>query len=224
MLGMDMDTKDKLTVLSFDEMYLSHQIDFDKSKEQVIGPHKTVQVVMARGLVSSWKQPVFYNYDTPMTPEILNDIICNLHDIDFNVISIVNDMGPTNQRLWKNMNVSHNTPNFNHPITGNRIHVFADVPHLLKLCRNNFIDNGFILQHSTNKIFIGLNTVNQLVGISKQDLKLPYKLSNTHLNCTGAMRQKVKLAAQLFSKSVATAILFAGKREAITTSNWQHVS
>jgi len=53
MLGMDMDTKDKLTVLSFDEMYLSQQIDFDKSKEQVIGPHKTVQVVMARGLVSS---------------------------------------------------------------------------------------------------------------------------------------------------------------------------
>jgi len=95
---MDMDTKDKLTVLSFDEMYLSHQIDFDKSKEQVIGPHKTVQVVMARGLVSSWKQPVFYKYDTPMTPEILNDIICNLHDIGFNVISIVNDMGPTNQR------------------------------------------------------------------------------------------------------------------------------
>lgn len=201
-------------------MYLSHQIDFDKSKEQVIGPHKTVQVVMARGLVSSWKQPVFYNYDTPMTPEILNDIICNLHDIGFNVISIVNDMGPTNQRLWKNMNVSHNTPNFYHPITGNRIHVFADVPHLLKLCRNNFIDNGFILQHSTNKIFIGLNTVNKLVGISKQELKLPYK-SNIHLNCNAP---KSKACSTTFSKSVATAISFAGKREAITSSNWQHVS
>jgi len=198
--------------------------DFDKSKEQVIGPHKIVQVVMARGLVFSWKQPVFYKYDTPMTPEILNDIICNLHDIGFNVISIVNDMGPTNQRLWKNMNVSYKTPNFNHPITGNRIHVFADVPHLLKLCRNNFIDNGFIINHTTNKIFIGMNTVNQLVGISKQDLKLPYKLSNTHLNCTGPIWQKVKLAAQLFSKSVATAISFAGKRGAITISNWHYVS
>jgi len=156
-----------------------------------------------------------------MTPEILSDIICNLHDIGFNVISIVNDMGPTNQRLWKNMNVSHHTPNFNLPKTGNRIYVFADVPHLLKLCRNNFIDNGFIIKHYTNKIFIGLNTVNQLVEISKQELNLPYKLSNTHLNCTGPMRQKVKLAAQLFSKSVATAISFAGERNAITTSNWQ---
>jgi len=64
MLGIDMATEDKLTILSFDEMYLSHQIDFDRNKEQVIGPHKTVQVVMARGLISKWKQPIFYKYDT----------------------------------------------------------------------------------------------------------------------------------------------------------------
>lgn len=219
---MDMEVNDKLTVLSFDEMYLSHQIEFDKTREQVIGPHKTVQVVMARGLVSKWKQPIFYNYDTPMTVEILMEIISKLHHIGFAVVAVVSDLGPTNQGLWKSINVSYNQPNFEHPVSGKRVHVFADVPHLLKLARNNFLDHGFLLEEKSEK-FIGLNSIKTLLSMSNQELKLAFKLTDTHLSCQGPMRQKVKLAAQLFSKSVATAISYAGKKGLLKTSNWEAV-
>jgi len=44
-----MEINEKLTILSFDETYISKRICFDKKNEQVIGPHKSVQTVIARG-------------------------------------------------------------------------------------------------------------------------------------------------------------------------------
>lgn len=45
-----MNRNKKITVLSFDETYVSHKICYDKQTQQIIGPHKSVQIVMARGL------------------------------------------------------------------------------------------------------------------------------------------------------------------------------
>jgi len=78
---------------------ISHDICYDKISEQVIGPHKTVQVVMARGIIKSWKQVVYYNYDTPMTSDILLEIITNLYSIGYTVVSVTSDMDPTNMGL-----------------------------------------------------------------------------------------------------------------------------
>jgi len=46
-----MNENEKLVSLSFDEVYISHDICYDKITEQVIGPQKTVQVVMVRVMV-----------------------------------------------------------------------------------------------------------------------------------------------------------------------------
>lgn len=43
-----MSRNDNITVLSFDETYISHKILYDKKNEQILGPYKCVQPVMAR--------------------------------------------------------------------------------------------------------------------------------------------------------------------------------
>jgi len=45
-----MSVEDRITVLSFDETYLSKKICYDKSTQQIIGPHQSVQTVVARGM------------------------------------------------------------------------------------------------------------------------------------------------------------------------------
>lgn len=40
---------EKLTVITFDEVYISSQILINR-KEEIVGPHKTTQVMMARKL------------------------------------------------------------------------------------------------------------------------------------------------------------------------------
>jgi len=47
-----MDTNEKLTVICFDETYVSKRICFDKKNEKVLGPHKSVQTVVARGKIN----------------------------------------------------------------------------------------------------------------------------------------------------------------------------
>jgi len=58
------------------------------------------------GLLSNWKQPIFYNYDTAITKKLLYNIIEALHIHSFNVIAIVSDMGSSKVGLWKDLGVS----------------------------------------------------------------------------------------------------------------------
>lgn len=79
-------------------------------------------------------------YDTRMTKDILFNIITALHESGYNVVSTVSDMGPTNVSLWNTLGISINKTYFDHPETKNKIYIFADVPHLLKLARNHFVN------------------------------------------------------------------------------------
>ena len=136
---------ERITVLSFDEMYVNHQVCFDKSLEQVFGPNRAVQVIMCRGLFAQWKQPIYFDFDTAITKDILFNVINELHACQYTVIAIVNDMGPGNMALWNDLGINMQNTCFNHPSDESKqIFVFADVPHLLKLLRNHFLDHGFV--------------------------------------------------------------------------------
>lgn len=50
-----MTDNEKLTVIAFDETYISNRICYDKKNEQVIGPHRCVQTVVVRGRVLNVK-------------------------------------------------------------------------------------------------------------------------------------------------------------------------
>jgi len=80
-----------------------------------------------------------------MEKDLLFQIIEELHNTGFNIITIVCDMGPTSIDLWKSLNISIDNTYFYHSIVNNRIHVFADVSHLLKLARNHLLDKYVIL-------------------------------------------------------------------------------
>lgn len=49
-LGETLTDNEKLTVISFDETYVTKRICYDKKNEQMIGPHKCVQVLIVRGI------------------------------------------------------------------------------------------------------------------------------------------------------------------------------
>lgn len=75
-----------------------------------------------------------------MTVEILNDIIAKLYNIGYNVVAVVNNMGPSKIGLWQNLYISVEKTSFQHPITLRNIYVYADTSHLIKLARNHFLD------------------------------------------------------------------------------------
>lgn len=183
----------KLTCLSFDEMAISKQICFDRKNERIFGPHSQVQVVMARGLASKWKQPIYFDFDSPMKKQVLFSIINALEDAGFEVLSITSDLGGENRGLWKELGITDDNNSFLHPYDeSRRIFVFADVPHLLKLARNHFIEKGFVVcgnEHITKQC------LQDLLKCQDKDLKIAFKLTNEHLFPKN--KQNVKLAVQL---------------------------
>lgn len=46
------------------------------------------------------------------------------------LLEIVTQMGTTNIRLWKYLGITPTKTSFEHPVSGEQIYMFADVPHL----------------------------------------------------------------------------------------------
>ncbi len=66
---------EKLNVLSFGKMNVDGPWCYDHGLDQILGPHRNVQVVMARGLIKNWKEPMYYEFDNAVSGTILMDII-----------------------------------------------------------------------------------------------------------------------------------------------------
>lgn len=220
--GEDMPFKGKLCVLSFDEMYVSNRVDIEKKSQQKIGPHRSCQTVMIRGLIDNWKQPVYYAFDQPMTKLILIEIITKIYEAGFMVVAIVSDMGSTNIALWKELNIGYDKcSHFDHPNDHLcKTFVFADVPHLLKLIRNHLLDHGF----SKNREIINKTCFEKLLFISTSELTIVPKISKYHLELKRSERQKVRPAVQLLSSTVAKAIEYCAIHSSCMPASWELVS
>lgn len=194
----------KLYVISFDDMSVDSRRCFDNSAEEMLGPYKSVLVAMIRGLCSPWKQPIYYSFDTQMTDQLLKTIVTSVEQTGLIVVAVVSDMGSKNAKVWKDLNVNYESPCFLNPIRINkRIWVLADVPHLLKLLRNHFLDDSLLLSPN---IQITKKLIESILQIDCGEYKVAYKLTHLHVDCNGRDRQRVYLAGQLFSNTTAMMI------------------
>ena len=74
----DMPLSDKICVLAFDEMKVEETYGYDSPTKIVRKPANYVQLIMARGLKKSWKQPVYYDFDCKMSKDIIYSITSKL--------------------------------------------------------------------------------------------------------------------------------------------------
>lgn len=128
------------------------------------------------------------------------------------------DLGGSNRALLNEIGISVHKSWFPNPVDPNRnIFVFADVPHLIKLIRNNFVDHGFTIDGKD----LNKSIVEELLAETneKSDLSIAYKISSKTLNVKNADRQKVKYATKLFSRTVAAGIARGASLGKIKSSN-----
>lgn len=57
----------KLAALCFDEIDISKKFKYFQAEDRIFPAHKKAQVAMLRGLCHDWKQPVYFEFDAPMT-------------------------------------------------------------------------------------------------------------------------------------------------------------
>lgn len=132
--ALKMSELEKVCVMQYDEMKVHSVYEYDKVNDEVLGPHSQMQVIMVRGLFKSWKQPIYIKFDQKITVDIINQpLLTALHNIKYAVVACVSDCGGANVGLLKDLNVSTEKTYFLHHVTSQKVFMFADVPHLLKL-------------------------------------------------------------------------------------------
>lgn len=144
-----------------------------------------------------------------------------MYETGYHVVALVIDLGSTNGSLRKDLNVGINKKEksfFIHPVNSDlKVFVFADLPHLLKLVRNNLVDSGF----HYNDIHIDFRCLEEIISLNKHDLKISYKLEQKHLDVKGVERQKVSTAAQVLSDTTAHAVHLFGLNKFLKSENWE---
>ncbi|KAF0288772.1 Transposable element P transposase [Amphibalanus amphitrite] len=207
--------RERLCILMFDEMKVNNLMDYDPREDQVVGPHKYLQQVMVRSLVGNWRLPLFFDFDRPMTADLLFDLVRQAESAGALVTGVVSDLGPTNQGLWRALGIAHDRKtSFTNPADPNRqVWVFADTPHLIKLARNHLLDDVLVLPGG-GRLDRAFFTEVLSVDAGREFKLLPKLGFKSHVGVKGQARQRVRPAVQLLSNSVATAAeRFLGRRE-----------
>lgn len=169
--GKSLSDIERLVMLSYDEIHIDETCGFDSKWDQVLGPCRQVQVIHARGLYGKWKVPVFYEFDVPVTKDLLDKVVTALHNIDFTVVGVVSDMASTNETVLKKMGVTIEKPFFKHIVTEDPIFCFHDLPHMIKLCRNHLLNKGIFLSPTE------FASKDALVGLLKIQVALIFSLT-----------------------------------------------
>lgn len=214
-----MNDKEKLCIISFDEISLKSHLEYSTNKDVLTGledygdGEKTnclatsAIVFMARGISENWKQPLAYFLvneacSSEKVKEKLFQIIDEVENIGLSVLAVVCNIGSNFQKLFRELNLTYENPSFLH--NGKRILFLFDAPHIIKAVRNNLMKYEF---HFDDGKFASWKDIQQLYQIdSKNDIRCCPKLTKSHLSPNNFQKMKVKLATQVLSHTVSSAM------------------
>lgn len=223
--------KDTYCALMMDEMAIRKHVQYISGKfhgyvdlgcgnvDDTLPEAKDALVFMVVAIDDSWKIPVAYFLVNGLSgverASLVTECLHRLRNIGVRTVSLTCD-GPhchfaMLKALGADLNVQTMRPSFPHPEEEQhqdeekwQVHVILDVCHMLKLLRNALADMGE-LQSQTGKI--KWQYIAELVKLQEREgLHLGNKLKKVHVQWE-RQKMKVKLAAQVFSRSVADALV-----------------
>jgi hypothetical protein len=216
-----MTENERYCTLCWDEMAIKTNLFYNCSKDKIIGfidngkdrefiPTQKVLVLMVRGLLSNWKQPVaffFCKSSCHETKEILNQCLNHLFKISLNVKVIISDQGSNFLETMNSLGVTIDKPYFIFQGEDGlkKIYVMYDPPHLIKSVRNTLLNCNSIEYLGGKRA--SWEFIEQFYNSDKtKSLRIASKLTDKHLSPNNWERMRVSLAVQVLSESVAVGI------------------
>ncbi|KAJ3646534.1 hypothetical protein Zmor_024118 [Zophobas morio] len=206
-------------VLLFDEMQpISETMNTKKKATTINEKASHALVFMIQAIGDSYTQPigVFASkgpVDGTTIAQLVIKAIILLEKAGVYIHGLVCDGAQTNRKAWSIVGVNGNQVSFRnsfeHPLTPERkVFVFSDTPHLIKTIRNRLFNNGALRVIWISPEDDSIKWEHFCV-MHEEELKLPAnlracpKITNNHVNLSNTGKMRVKLATQIFSKSVA---------------------
>ncbi len=200
-----MTPRERLASLSFDEMHVKSDVNYDRRHDQVVGPFSGVNVFLLRGICGHWKLPVYYSFNMKSVPkETFLEVIKKVEEAGVHIVSVCCDGAAANRSLAKKLGVTIDQPWFPNPANpGAMIVWIPDPPHVLKLLRNRLIEEGIVLPSGLQ---VGKDALLELFDNVDTEVSTNFKLTRKHIEVKDQEKQRVYLAAQLLSHRTAEAL------------------
>lgn len=217
--------------LVLDEIHIMRKIEWtgkevigyinlgNKLKSDCIPEATQALVFMVVAMNDFWKVPVGYFFIESLTgaekANLVRECLKFLSAADVKITSVTFDGAPANITMMKSLGANIVNPSslrtyFCHPVTQEQVYLFLDPCHMLKLVRNTFGTASNILVNRQNDE-IKWEYIQKLVEIQeKEGLLAGTKLKSRHLQWFRE-KMRVKIAAQILSRSVADALIFLEK-------------
>lgn len=221
--------------LMLDEMSIKRQVIWNEQLKKFVGyvdygtgcydenseEATEALVFLVNAVNEKWKVPIAYYYTNKLSGQdkanIINELLIHLNGTGAEIISLTFDGAPSNismaNILGANLKNGENLKTyFLHPCTKEKIFVFLDMCHMLKLVRNIFATKAVI--YTDNDKTIKWNYILQLETLQRNDLKIANKLTKKHVQFHNN-KMRVKLAAQTVSNSVADSLQYLKSKNPI---------
>jgi hypothetical protein len=212
-----MPPEDTIVTLLADEISLKELCDYNVNEDQVYGVKRSADgkiihpssalVLMVTGVRAKWRQAVAYTFSKNAIPNsdlltIVRECIARLKHCGLTVVNFTSDQGSNFSGFLSAMGVSPSHPYFVHD--GQQIFVTPDSPHLLKSIRNALMGHDIV----TSDGRASWKHLHSFYELDKaQWIRMAPKLINEHLEPPPIYgKMNVKLAAQVFSATVAAGI------------------
>lgn len=220
--GKKMSRLQKISAACFDEVMVKQKYVYDSSHDIVVAPKRSMQVVFLRGIFDNWKEPIFFDFDRPMTATLIEELLRTLHKAGFEVVCLDCDMGRSNETCYTSLGATPDKPYFAHPVSNEPVFCIFDAPHLLKLGRNHLLDRGYDFAPGTGspKRVATVDPLFELIKLTKVDIPA-HKVTLSHLIVKGPDRQNVKLASQVCSGKTSLALDKAGCLGELKSHNYK---
>lgn len=204
--GIEWDPQQK-TYVGYPSIYANENADNEELATDCLG-------VYLKGLEGHWETICAYYLTTHLPgqrqAEVVKDVLKACHEHGVRIHGLVFDGTASNLRmaeaLGADLTPGKFKPFFPHPVTGEKINIFLDTPHMLKLARNHLADAGkfripgFTAPAEWSHIS-ALHDYQQEIGFRA----LGNKLTKKHIMFQ-RHKMKVSLAVQCLSSSVADAL------------------
>lgn len=221
--GKQLKSSEKLCLLMWDEMSIQPHVQYNSNIDKIIGfedwgngrtSADHVLVFMLRGITTGWKIPVTYNFCKSLTKprqlvRCIREICAKVKRAGFTVVATVCDQSQANIACINLLSSEMSS-------SGQDIISLYDPPHLLKGIRNNLLTKNLEINVNVTKNeqrqFASWSIIEQAYTMDKCALHtldglLP-KLTEAHVRKDKIPKMRVKYAAQIFSKTLASHTAF----------------
>ncbi|XP_077516220.1 uncharacterized protein LOC144126127 [Amblyomma americanum] len=168
-------------------------------------------VVMFNPMFASWVQPIATFAAKGAAPgwvlaKVVMSSVLQLHEHGARVLAVISDGAGNNKSMWTHLGISgkveHPQCKIEHPCLpeGTLLHFISDVPHIVKCIRNHMMKHqyGQVGEYQAN-----FQHYERLFEAEKKAaIKVVPKLTEHHVKPQKLQTMTVRLATQLFSRSV----------------------